>query len=104
MSDLISNFWNGFDACLNELRAERIASERVTTLHPDMKPQQRAHFAMRALVDALDQLEMVADEVMLNGGQMEALEGANSRLALLCPRARMRRSMLHLTSEMGRAP
>ena len=76
----------------------------MTTLRPDMEAQQRARFAMQALVDALDQLEMVADDVMLNGAQIETLEEANTRLALLCPRMKMRRSMLHLTSEFGRAP
>lgn len=104
MTDRTSNFWDGFDACLNELRAERIASEVVTTLHSDMKPQKRAQIALQTIADALNQLEIVADEVMLNGAQIEALDDVDSRLALLRPRVKMRRSMLHLAGVFGRAP
>lgn len=101
---MTDSFLSSFETHLRQTRAERIASEQVTTLRPDMDAAMRARFALMAIKDAITQLEMVADAVMLNAEQLEALDDAESRLALLRPRVKMRRSMVHLLNPFGRAP
>jgi hypothetical protein len=99
---MTDSFLSSFEHHLRQTTSDRIAGEVVTALRPDMEAWERARYAMTLIEDALTTLEMVADEVMLNAEQIEALDDADSRLALLRPRLKMRRSMLHLAGVFGR--
>jgi hypothetical protein len=101
---MTDTFTSNFEFHLRQTRADRIASERVTALRPDLDAPQRASFALQTISSALSILEMVADEAHLNAQQIEEMDSAESRLAMLRMRAKMRRSLIHLTSSMGKAP
>jgi|GEM_PF-6279891 len=98
----MTGFLGIFDRHLRKIARDRIVAEPVTVLHSDMEPRVRASIALQTLKQAIATLEMVAEEAMLNGEQVDALDHAESRLALLRPRVKLRRSMLHLAGVFGR--
>jgi hypothetical protein len=72
---------------------------------PKLTADDRAFIAVAQLGNILRELERLAesDPQVLMSFQIE-LDDADTRLSLLRPRLRMKRSLVHLTSSMGRAP
>jgi len=102
MTDLDPGFTRAIEAYKREARAETIARARVISLRPDMTAPQRGQLAITALQSAMDQLEMLADHLPADAA--DDLDEIECRLALLRPRLRMKRSIVHLTDVFGRAP
>lgn len=102
MSDHISDFWDAFDAVSREVRAEFIANEKVLALRPDLTARQRWEMALDALEKACAQLEMVSDAIKPTRADIERIDRIEGQLVMLRMKLKMRRSMVHLASEMGR--
>jgi len=72
---------------------------------PYLSAQDRARLAMKNLQAAIDELCSLGDSdptvAMHFTGEIDEAE---TRLSLLRPRLQMKRGLIHLTSEFGRAP
>ncbi len=106
MTDPDPEFTALFEQCQREVRAEIITTQKVIVLRPDLDTDAttRAKSALRIITQALYELECVADEAKLDLDEYDVINDATIRMSFLRPRMRMPKSIIHLMSEMGRAP
>jgi hypothetical protein len=72
---------------------------------PYLSAQDRARLAMKNLQAAIDELCSLGDsDPTVAMHFTREIDEAETRLSLLRPRLQMKRSLIHLTSEFGRAP
>jgi len=72
---------------------------------PAANPTQRAFLAVEQLKAAMDELyELAKDHPLALTPFIAALEEQDIRMSLLRPRVKLSKSLIHLSSEFGRAP
>jgi hypothetical protein len=96
----LGNFWKDFDECQREVRA----SMRVVALRHDTTPNARIRIAVQSLRSAITTLEWMgeASPGEITAEDMEQLDKAASKLALLIPALRMKHSTVQLCEQFGR--
>jgi hypothetical protein len=69
-------------------------------------PSERAFIAVETLKSAVAELESLHETAprAVSAGQVKEIEDAELRIALLLPRLRMTRSIVHLCNQFGKAP
>lgn len=98
------DFWKEYDATLAQVRAERVATDRVTPLRRDMTAKTRADMAIRSIMSGIEALDALTQHEEISRDAHHQLDDADTRISLLRMRLRMRRSTIHLCSQFGRAP
>jgi hypothetical protein len=102
VTDPISNFWERFDECKREVRAEVAAKERVILLR-DCTAAQRRTIIQQSLARGVMQLEMLendaADEEMLSVLDSSIKTLVSRKVAL-----QMHLGLVSLTGHFGRSP
>ena len=99
---MTDSFTTAWEECQRAARAEALAAHRVVSLRPDLPASERASIALNALQQSIETLEMLADE--LPARAFEHLRDAERSISFLAHRAKLARSLAHLTSVFGRAP
>lgn len=76
--------------------------ETVVQLRSKIPVEEQVAIALETLTTTIGSLETVTDSVPVTGRLIDLLDHAECRLALLRMRLKMRKGLVHLTSEMGR--
>jgi hypothetical protein len=79
-------------------------TEIVVQLRAEVPLAEQLRIGLESLATIIDNLETLADKVQPGSRSIDLLDHAECRLALLRMRLKMRKGLVHLAGEMGRAP
>jgi hypothetical protein len=102
VTDPYSNFWEAFDECKRQVRAEHIRRERVVLLRDDITPAQRRAMAQQLIEGAATQVHLVPDDEV-GDRMLQAIDTAIASLTRKRSAVLMHRALVCLSGQFGRA-
>lgn len=103
MSNAFNTFWEAFDECQREVRAEIAGKERVIPLRDDLTPAQRRTIVQQSLARGVMQLEMLGNDAA-DDEMLAVLDSAIKTLVRRKVALQMHLGLVSLTGQFGRAP